>query len=166
MRLSDQFETINKFRRRIPVDVEALSAAIGVDVHYAFLHPEISGMLERLNENGDYRITINAADPLTRQRFTLAHELGHYMLHRPLVGAGVDDDRAYRSTQSGLYHNTLIGPKEETEANRFAANVLMPYDMIERVQEERNIREPSEIARIFGVSRHAMSIRMGVPYEG
>lgn len=53
-------------------------------------------MLERVGDT--FLITVAANDPLTRQRFTLAHELGHYMLHRTLIGDGLDDDRAYRST--------------------------------------------------------------------
>lgn len=172
MRLSDQYEVINQFRQSPPVNVEGLAEALGVDVHYAYLQPETSGMLE--NRGGDYVITVNARDPATRRRFSLAHELGHYMLHRHLVGDGVDDDRAYRSTEQGRYHNTLIGPKEETEANRFAANVLMPHDLIEREKREKGLlelaaeeqaRAVSEIAQRFGVSRHALSIRLGVPYR-
>lgn len=165
MKPSDQFELINRFRSRAPVDVEALAEALGVDVAYAYLESDTSGMLERLSNGRGYRITVNALDPATRQRFTIAHELGHYMLHRQIVGDGVDDDRAYRSTNVGRYHNTAIGPKQETEANRFAANVLMPRDLIEKVAERKGTHSPADLAREFGVSEHAMSIRLGVPYQ-
>ncbi|WP_408636412.1 ImmA/IrrE family metallo-endopeptidase [Paracoccus onchidii] len=87
------------------------------------------------------------------------------MLHRHLVGDGIDDDRAYRSTEVGKYHNTLIGPKEETEANKFAANLLMPRDAINRERARLN-DDVSAMAGLFEVSRHAMSIRMGVPFTG
>ena len=87
------------------------------------------------------------------------------MLHRHLIGDGVDDDRGYRSTSRGKYHNTKIGPKEETEANRFAASVLMPMDLINSLMEEKGISETTELARELRVSEHALSIRIGRPYE-
>lgn len=162
MKLSEQLETINEFRKAPPVDVDGLAAAIGVPVHRAFLEEEISGMIER-TKSGGYQIIVNALHPRTRQRFTVAHELGHYMLHRKLIGDGVDDNRAYRSTDAGKYHNTDIGPDEETQANRFAANVLMPYDLIEELK-GRGLVRPSDLASELGVSEHAMCIRLGVPY--
>jgi Zn-dependent peptidase ImmA (M78 family) len=116
-------------------------------------------MLERDNNN-KYTISVNAAHHPNRRRFTLAHEIGHYILHRKLVQDGVDDDRAYRSTQAGKYHNTLIGPREETEANKFAASVLMPFDLIKQVASEESTMSAGVLARRFGVSEHAMEIRL------
>ena len=163
LKLSDQWEILNEARDRVPVPVKSLPAMLGLELRAAFLNSGISGMLEKKDDS--FLLTVNATDPDTRQRFTLAHELGHYMLHRHLVGDGLDDDRAYRSTEVGKYHNTLIGPKEETEANKFAANLLMPREAInrERIRLNDNV---SDMARLFGVSEHAMSIRMGVPYDG
>lgn len=163
MRLSEQYQLVNRFRESAPVDVEALAEALGIEVHSAFLEQDISGMLERDKSDDQYRITINALDPQTRQRFTLAHELGHYMLHRHLIGDGVDDDRAYRSTAKGKYHNTAIGPRQETEANKFAANVLMPFELIKALK-AKGIETPEDLARELGVSEHAMYIRLGRPY--
>ena len=161
MKLSEQYEMINRYRQTTPVDVEGLVTALGVDLHYAYLGPEVSGMIERCGDG--YRITINAVDPPTRKRFTIAHELGHYMLHRPLIGDGLDDDRAYRSTAVGQYHNTAVGPREETEANKFAANVLMPLHLINRLH-ANGVTDVKDLARELGVSEHAMSIRVGEPY--
>lgn len=73
-----------------------LPEKLGVQYRKANLAKGISGMLERVGDT--FLITVAANDPLTRQRFTLAYELGHYMLHRKLIGDGLDDDRAYRST--------------------------------------------------------------------
>jgi hypothetical protein len=163
MKLSEQWEILNAARLSLPVPVKSLPAMLGVKLRDAFLSNGISGMLEQSGET--FLITVNASDPDTRLRFTLAHELGHYMLHRHLVGTGIDDDRAYRSTEVGKYHNTLIGPKEEREANKFAANLLMPRDAIIRERAKDGVTAAS-MARLFGVSVHAMSIRMGVPYAG
>lgn len=163
MKLSDQWEILNEARESVPVAVKSLPAMLGIKLRGAFLGSGISGMLERSGET--FLLTVNATDPDTRQRFTLAHEIGHYMLHRHLVGDGLDDDRAYRSTEVGKYHNTLIGPKEEREANKFAASLLMPIDAIRRERVKLG-DDVQAMASLFGVSEHAMSIRMGVPYSG
>lgn len=165
------FETINAFRETVPVNVEGLALALGIEVRYAYLDDSISGMVER-ESPGRFVITINAEDTPTRQRFTLAHEIGHVMLHRSKIGDGLDDDQRYRSMPGGKYHNTAVGPREETQANRFAANVLMPWHLVHDradrlVQETRANRCDHRIARAlaqeFGVSQEAMCIRLGVP---
>lgn len=158
----NDYDTINHFTQFAPVDIVGLSKALGVDVAYSHLDPDISGMIEKTGKD-EYRITVNAGDPETRQRFTIAHELGHFMLHRHLIGDGIDDDRAYRSTDTGKYHNTSIGRLEETEANQFAASLLMPKKLIAR--ERVNTPDVLDMANKFKVSRHSMSIRMGVPYN-
>lgn len=163
MNLSEQWDVLTEARNSIPVPVLSLPAPLGLKFRQAFLGGDVSGMLEKAENT--FLLTVNALDPYTRQRFTVAHELGHYMLHRHLVGDGIDDDRAYRSTEVGKYHNTLIGPKEETEANKFAANLLMPRDAINRERARLN-DDVGAMAGLFEVSRHAMSIRMGVPLTG
>ncbi len=152
------FHIINEFRQSAPVDVEGLARALGIDVHYAYLDDQISGQIER-GEDGAYRISVNANDAPTRQRFTIAHELGHYVYHRPLIGNGVDDDRAYRSTNVGMYYNMQIGPAEETEANRFAAALLMPKEKISEFKQHG--LDTDALAKQFGVSLQAMKIRLG-----
>lgn len=144
-----------------PVDVETAAKALGIEVVYAFLASDISGQIELISD-GHYRITVNASDTLTRQRFTLAHELGHFIYHRPLIGNGVDDDRAYRSTESGRYHNLSIGPKQETDANRFAANLLMPISLIKQLRKD-GVVATVDLASVLGVSVPAMRVRQGKP---
>ena len=161
MNLSDQWRVFTGSLVSAPVPVEGIPQKLGIGFNTAYLSQEISGMLERL-ESG-FVITVNALDPLTRRRFTLAHELGHYMLHRHLIGDGLDDDRMYRSTDKGKYHNTLIGPRQETEANRFAANLLMPKSLIDRYRMQFD-DDVEEMASLFQVSRHSMSIRLGIPF--
>ena len=159
--IAQQYNLINEFCKQAPVNVRALSEAMGVPVREALLSKGISGMLERISKDS-YQITINETDPPTRKRFTIAHELGHYMLHRFLVGDGVDDSTAYRSTDIGKYHNTNIGKEEETEANKFAANLLMPKQLILEDKAIYKNHTAEERAKRFGVSEQAMSIRMGV----
>ena len=163
MKLSRQMELINHFSMRSPVDVIGLSAALGVEVREAFLDDDISGTLE--NTESGYVITVNALHPETRRRFTIAHELGHYILHRDLIGDGINDNKAYRSVRFENYLNTAIGPKQETQANQFAVSVLMPQDLIDADLAENPKISTEKMAEKYGVSRHAMAIMLDRPYE-
>ena len=158
--LTEQLELINSFRKTAPVNVEGLAKALGISVRRPFLPEDVSGMIEKAGGDAGYMISVNAGDPLSRQRFTIAHELGHFMLHRHLLGDGIDEDRAYRSLPNGKYRNTRIGAAEETEANKFAANLLMPYELIERLKQTENLTSPPELAKRLVVSEQAMSIRL------
>lgn len=162
--LSERLEIVNRFKRQIPVDVSGLASQLGAPVREAFLHPKISGMLEKTGEDS-YSIVVNQSDSETRQRFTIAHEIGHLLAHSHLIGEGVDDDRAYRSTAAGKYHNTAIGRLEETEANKLAAAILMPSEAVESLK-MRFGKDAERLAKEFNVSEHAMSIRLGIPFRG
>ena len=121
------FEIVNHFRKQIPVDVEGLALALGVPVKRIAFPPDISGAITKIGSD-KFMIGVNAEHSGTRQRFTIAHEIGHFVLHRHLIGKGITDTIAYRS--DGDSPNPNIGPKEETEANKFAANLLMPAESI------------------------------------
>ncbi|PYE89963.1 ImmA/IrrE family metallo-endopeptidase [Phyllobacterium leguminum] len=164
MRMSEQLALINRSKRSAPVDVETLSHALGVPVHYANLDNDTSGMIEKTGPN-EFRIIVNANHPETRQRFTIAHELGHYMLHRHLIGDGIDENRAYRSSVNGIYKNRNIGPAQETQANKFAVSVLMPDGLLNIVRDNPNYNSPAARARALGVSEQAYCIRSGIPHE-
>jgi Zn-dependent peptidase ImmA (M78 family) len=161
--LAEQLDLIISFRKSAPVNVEGLVASLGIGLRYVSLPADVSGMIEKAGDT--YVISVNAADPPTRQRFTIAHELGHYVYHRHLLGDGVEEDRAYRSIATGRYRNTNIGKREETEANKFAVNLLMPLELIDAVKRDEGMTTPEQLARRFGVSVHTMSIRLGVPYR-
>jgi Zn-dependent peptidase ImmA (M78 family) len=156
---ADELELVNRFREDAPVDVEHLAFALGLKVSGTILPPEMSGWLAYDKESDRYSITYNLENPKTRQRFTIAHELGHYMLHRRLVGDGVNDSKAYRTSEEGRYYNARIGPQQETEANRFAANVLMPTTIIRQLQES-GLTDPKALAARLEVSQAALNIRL------
>lgn len=160
--IGEEWKILVDARDSAPVKVNDIPLKLGIDLRFAYLGAHISGMLEKMGSS--YRITVNAGDPHTRKRFTLAHELGHYMLHRHLIDEGIDDDRAYRSTDKGKYHNTQIGPSEETKANKFAANLLMPRDLINLEMDKLSGNKNDKIramAKKFEVSEQSMAIRLG-----
>jgi IrrE N-terminal-like domain len=74
---------------------------------------------------------VSAADPLARRRFTAAHELGHFVLHRTIMGRFRADTDATLQEADGD-----IADRMEREANRFAAELLMPADVCRQRADE------------------------------
>lgn len=152
--MPDPMKVIAKHWDSTPVPIDKIIQDIGLPLSYEFLADNISGYIERTD--GSYRIVVNALHPETRQRFTAAHELGHYIYHRDLLGEGVGDNRAYR-TEGTNRPNANIRPIHERQANSFAANVLMPRHRLTDVSGEST----AALATKFKVSQQAMAIRLG-----
>jgi Zn-dependent peptidase ImmA (M78 family) len=151
-------QAIKRAQASVPVNVIGLALDLGVKINTVwFEDSDVSGELVKTSSD-TYEINVNGSHPLTRQRFTIAHELGHFIYHRHLIGDGVTDSRAYRSTAGHRYYNPRIGPRQETEANRFAASLLMPYELIEDLQDEG--LDERQIASVLQVSEQALAIRM------
>jgi hypothetical protein len=158
MAISDSFIEIAKRHLGPPVNIEGIVRAMGLNLDKkADLEDSISGQLKRCND-GSFKISANRGENYFRQRFTIAHELGHYLLHAHLIGEGVDDSTAYRSEPSGEFYNENIGVREETQANKFAASLLMPKSVV--LTEAVVGAHVSELARKFQVSQQAMRIRL------
>lgn len=138
-----------------PVDVDGLADCLGVDVSYESMEDEVSAML--LVEDGEAHIVVNDDHHPNRQRFSAAHELGHYELHT----AGEDQlfvDRAFFRNQA----SSIGVSRQEIEANAFAAALLMPRKLIEEELPDDDSADIDvfKMAKIFGVSEHAMTIRL------
>jgi Zn-dependent peptidase ImmA (M78 family) len=153
------YEIIQRYSRQAPVDIEGFARELGVKIIKADMEDAISGEIIK-SDDGDYVIRVNANHPATRQRFTIAHELGHYILHKNLLGKGVNDNKAYRTTQQSKFFNPNIGSYQETEANRFAASLLMPGDLV--ISEMAKDFSVEQLAEKFKVSKLAMEIRVDV----
>jgi Zn-dependent peptidase ImmA (M78 family) len=134
--------------------VESLSAALGIPIERVAMDKSISGKITNLSDN-QFKIIVNSKHSKTRQRFTIAHELGHAVLHNHLIGDGVTDNFAYRAVEATPHPN--IGASEETEANKFAANLLMPAEAIIELQ-NRGLKS-KEMAEALGVSQSALEVR-------
>lgn len=144
---------MNRHQEAWPVNVEAIAHDLGIRVYRdPYLPDTISGKIEKNEAIGGpsgYAITINARHSQGRQRFTLAHELAHFALHRHLMGDGVVDDAMYRSP---------LGGPHERMANRHAAEILLPAPLVR--QAYRQTRSYVVLAEMFGVSADAMKIRL------
>ena len=150
----DPLKVIAKHWDSTPVPIDAIISDLGLPLCYEMMADNISGYIER--QDGSYRIVVNSNHAKTRQRFTAAHELGHYIYHRDLLGEGVGDNRAYRADGTNR-PNANIRPVHERQANSFAANVLMPRHRLTNIGAETI----TALAARFGVSPEAMRIRLG-----
>jgi Zn-dependent peptidase ImmA (M78 family) len=107
-----------------PIPVEEIASRLGARLSFEHFGPDVSGVLYR--DGTSAVIGLNATHARTRQRFTIAHEIGHLHLHegRPMfVDRSVRIDRRDANAALGL-------DPEEIEANSFAAALLMPQEMI------------------------------------
>ena len=155
------------------------------------LAPVAVGLLGVLIEYGGIRplyraghdsvIGINALDAAVRQRFTIAHEIGHLLLHAEPLHLDPGHNLAVMPPPTGTkpalrFSRNQISSKakdpREIEANRFAAALLMPAHFLSR--DLRGMRIPitedaiAELAMRYQVSRQAMTFRLmnlGVPME-
>ena len=151
-------DAVREATRSAPVNIEGLIEALGIKlVRKAKLDPEIGGQITY--EDGKYEIAVNGGDNYFRRRFTMAHELGHYIYHRDLIGAGVDDNRAYRSTNAGNFFNKNITAEHETEANKFAASLLMPAKLVTS-EHKKHAGNLAALSKEFLVSTEAMRYRL------
>lgn len=147
---------LQDYTRNIPVSVAGIARALGLSVKAASLRPTISGQIQPDDQSeAGFTIRVNRHEPIERQRFTLAHEISHYLLHRDRIGRGVFDTILYRSN---------LHSRQEAEANRLAASIIMPLnhvrDEFERLGGVRDDETVAELASIFKVSKPAMLVRL------
>ena len=143
-----------------PVPVERIAKRLKAEIRYEPFDGDLSGMLFR--EGGRTIIGVNASHPKTRQRFTIAHELGHMRLHDESHPIHIDRGFPVRRRDTV---SSLALDAEEMEANGFAAELLMPASMLEADLEGKNPDyEDDELTRWlanrYKVSLQAMAIRL------
>jgi Zn-dependent peptidase ImmA (M78 family) len=145
------------------VSVSVVAKKAGIELIPYEFGENISGAL--FIEDGKATIGYSPSEPVVRQRFTVAHELGHYFLHQD-----ANSSLFFDKTQI-LFRDELnsSGRRKEREANAFAASLLMPQRFINnslarirktpgRLTDEEIIRE---LANEYKVSQIAMSYRLG-----
>lgn len=152
--------------KRAPVPVRRIAEQLARVVD-APLDDDISGML--IPDPAGWVIAVNSSHPETRQRFTLAHEIGHLRLHR-FAAPHADGSFVVRFRDERSSEGTTL---EEIEANRFAAELLMPRLLIlkeirkagldyapvdDRAEDFAEIT--NSLARRFKVSQQAVAIRL------
>lgn len=134
------------------VDVVAIAEELGIRCFKTEGWEDfVSGMIRKEEEG--YAIYVNANHTVKRRRYTAAHELAHYILHRREIGDSITDDALYRS---GLSNAT------ESEANYLAADILMPEDQVNEMWLDP-MSSLDKMAKHFNISKQAMAVRLRVP---
>ena len=147
--------------RTAPVPVAGIAKALGVEVQETPAEDELSGFLYR-DQKKPALIGVNANHPPNRRSFTVAHELGHYLLH-DFRDVHVDREFKVWLRSDASSKGTDI---EEKEANLFAAELLMPARFVardvERIDTIDLLDEEvlQELAAKYGVSLQAMTFRL------
>jgi Zn-dependent peptidase ImmA (M78 family)/DNA-binding XRE family transcriptional regulator len=137
-------------RTRPPIDVLAVARELGVAVFVRPFPNALSALLLRHGKNAF--IGVNSHQAPVRQRFSVAHELGHFVLHhsdRHFIDYGVPS----------AVEGELPGYNWEHEraANQFAAELLMPAEM---VRQDARTTALSRLATRYDVSQEAMGFRL------
>lgn len=151
-------DTLEAHQEEAPIKLSTVARALGLTVKASTLPAGISGEIRPdADRVGHYLIRVNRHDSDRRQRFTVAHEIGHFLLHREQIGDGIKDDILYRSS---------LSDRREAEANRIAADILMPDSLIAPALEAARVLGVDDVvahlADQFDVSEAAMKIRLGL----
>lgn len=126
-----------------PVDPILLCNALGIKVQYDY-NLDYSGFYKEETRE----IFISPHEPQHRQRFSIAHEIGHAVMKH---GTSARDSFSYNQ---GNYIT------KEFQANEFAAELLMPYADVESSIQEELMIDSFDLANKFGVSMEAMHVRL------
>lgn len=147
---------------KLPIDVEKIAKHLGLQVIRQDLGADVSGLL--ITGQGSAIIAVHESQIPTRQRFTIAHEIGHHVMGHQFGDGQVHVDHGFVITPRNSRSETGADPKE-VEANQFAAALLMPSTLIEREIIERGMTplmdtHVQQLAVTFSVSEQAMTIRL------
>lgn len=118
-----------------------------ISLFYVNLEAAKSGSLTY--EDGRWIIRVNKNHNSKRQRFTILHELGHYILHRNKSQTFTDE----------IFFRSGVKGDIEYRANEFASKLLMPENLVRKAIEE-GVRNLGLLAERFDVSSPAMKIRV------
>ena len=146
-------EILNKLNiKSIPVQVEEIASKLQIKISRA-PSKDFSGLLIR--KDGHALIGVNDNEAPVRQRFTIAHELGHFLLH-PRKDTFVD----YRDNKKDIMRTAV-----EKQANMFAAALLMPRTLLEKdfralIKKGFGEAELMFLADKYQVSEDAMKFRL------
>lgn len=135
--------------KSLALDVEKLVQFIpDVRLEYVDMDSTLSGSLSK--QDNIWLIRINKTHSKTRQRFSIAHELGHFVYHK-------DDEKEFVDT---TFFRGLISDNLEYTANKFASELLMPEEQVRQLIDKENVRSVADLAAKFGVSSAAMLYRV------
>lgn len=143
--LLNAFVDENSFN--LPIKISKIAEMLDLTLKEGiFKDPDVVGAYDKASKT----IYVSASDSYSRKAFTIAHEMGHFILHED------------KKQETFFRKDIILSDKEqrtvEQEANYFAANLLMPRGTLTRYF--RLVRDAKHLADIFGVSHSAMLLRL------
>ena len=158
----EQRELLARYKASFPVQVGKLAEELGLTV--VSTHDLPHGMSGSIAKEGDqYFIYVNANQPLRRQRFTIAHEIGHFLKHKSYLD---QTDEILNPTKKAILNRTNHGAgsansdqerQREYAADKFAGDLLMPEVTFRDVWPKAQCLK--DVADYFGVSEMAANVR-------
>lgn len=147
---------------KVPVPIEVLAHRLKLTTEASALGDSVSGMLVVENDRG--AIGYNSSHARVRQRFTVAHEIAHFILHLKRNRRSqlfIDPFVIFRRDDSSATGND----RQEIEANRFGAALLMPATLVLKEIKKHGLDLDDEdglvfLAKRFKVSTAAMTYRL------
>ncbi|MEM5500761.1 ImmA/IrrE family metallo-endopeptidase [Ahrensia kielensis] len=155
METMTEMQVLRYFKSMPPVRVVEAIKALGIRYVEKRLITGQSGYFK--NTGNGYEIGVNATDGPQRKRFTAAHELGHYVLHRDKLGPGEHLDRLY-DKYADSNSASPFSYSDERQANQFAADFLMPANLVSIYYQRGDAAQ--RIAERFEVSKAAADVRL------
>ncbi len=141
---------LNNDMYKIPADIIKIAKVNDIDVYEGDLDKKVSGAIKYDKNTHKFAILLNKNDIRTRQRFTLAHELGHFFLHKEIL----KDDEIHIDTMFRM------PDEKEKEVDYFAGALLMNKTLLEKMYQ--NNKTIAELAELFDVSVSAMTVRLDI----
>lgn len=156
--MESELKVVERHLSHAPVDLAAAFGELGIRYAEQPIHTGESGWIER--DNDEYQIVVNSQEPEPRRRFTAAHELAHYLLHRDLMNHGSKMNRHTDRLFDDRHANeeSPFKPYHEVQANRLAARIVMPAALVKKWHATG--LDTVQLAEKFRVSRAAMAIRL------
>lgn len=162
----DRITSINLVNRAIGisadtggyVDVIKLAKLLDIDVFLGTNDNEdFHAKIEKDHETNRYNIVVNPTQPFERQRFSIAHELAHFVLHKSKL------DELGR-----LNRDDSLNKMQEDKADELAAEILMPTQLLEKYLKELGLDKKQEVkkniienvASYFKVSKTVAAIKL------
>ncbi len=129
---------------------DLISTFSDIEIEYKDMDSADSGSLSYDKKKCKWIMCVNRKHNIKRQRFTMAHELGHYILHKEKNVEFVDTTFFRNSEKDAVEYN----------ANEFASRLLMPESEVRTLIDVDGVKNIGNLAEKFNVSAAAMKYRV------
>ncbi len=159
---------LSEYTKTFPVDLQSIAKKLDISIIPVSREQKFSGSIKK--DNISYEIRVNTNHSWARQRFTVAHEIAHYFLHRGDIDSRKDEIRDYSDPllEVGREAENSLDKIKEQEANEFSAQLLMPEElMLKELEKAASVLNDISwdfitelLSEKFEVSKPAVAIRL------